>query len=191
MPVNDIKKDKSLNDFIVEFLRAVNNNDTSFIFKNIYEDIYNGHHEQPGTEVFKRIWKEDVNQILGREIIKAVTLGGVIVERNRFEMPYTSALFPSDKFNVYNHGIVISNNAFVYEQPSFSSTRLGAVSYDVVEVTNWSILDDTNASWTQVLLKNKRVGYITSTAIKSPLDYRFVFRKIKGNWLFSSFAAGD
>ncbi len=191
LPVNELNKDKSLNDFMVAFLRAVNNNDTSFLFNNLYEDMYNGHHEQPGIEVFKKVWKLDVNQILGKEIIKAVVLGGVMVEKNRFEMPYTSALFPSDKFNVYNHGIVIKNSAFVYEQPTISSPRAGALSFEIVEVTNWSVLDEENISWTQVLLKNKRAGYILSSDMKSPLDYRFVFRKIKGKWVFSSFAAGD
>lgn len=65
-----------------------------------------------------------------------------------------------------------------------------------IELLNWDVLSvdegiDELGGWTKVKLKDGRTGFVRSDAIRSPIDYRALFRRVEGKWRLTALVAGD
>jgi hypothetical protein len=71
--------------------------------------------------------------------------------------------------------------------PSTTSTPIDSVSFAILPVAR---VGADKEGWTAVQI-DKTVGYISSAYVRSPIDYRAIFRFEDRRWRLVTFVAGD
>ena len=113
-----------------------------------------------------------------------------------FCAPYTfSAEFPPE-MDVFDVVMVIQPEAQLHSGPSRSDPVVATLDYDIAEITDNSDFDPENPVkpyWLGIRTANGvHEGYVNSTAVRSPVDYRACFgRGADGGWIWDLFVAGD
>ena len=190
-PVDETYKDTSLILFRSDLLDAAISNDTSFIFRHLDTKIFNGFGGDGGIqEFFEVYWPDTSEDGLRPALIRALKLGGTL-HGNVYRIPYATE--HSQVQCSLECGIVIAPNINVREEPNPLSNSLTQLSYDVVNVVDWtpeeSVLD--HSKWINIKLLGGKSGWIPEIYLYSPIGYRFTFEKIDGRWIWTRWAAGD
>ena len=75
----------------------------------------------------------------------------------------------------------------VLEAPDPASERIGAVSWDLVEIPSL----DPDGPYQQVKLPDGTTGFIATGKLRSVIDYRLIASSRNDRWRITSFVAGD
>lgn len=196
-PVDEGAKDASFKAFRSKLIEAVKQRNTRFILTVLHPKVrlsFGGH---SGIKDFKEMWKPDsADSKLWNELSTVLALGGTFstYERKRsFWAPYIFSTFPDD-LDAFEHAAIVGENVRVRSQPNTTASIITNLSYDIVKSTfpNSDNLEEGDAlGWVRVVVPDGRNGYVASKYIRSPIDYRIGFEKIRGKWLITSFIAGD
>ena len=83
---------------------------------------------------------------------------------------------------------VIGSNVRVRSQPDTTSNAIDTVSFAILPLAR-PVTD--KEGWTAVQLDTQRVGYISAAYVRSPIDYRAIFRFENRRWQLVTLVAGD
>jgi hypothetical protein len=118
-----------------------------------------------------------------RETLK---LGGAF-EEGEFRAPYVWARWPS-RFPHLDFFAVLSKSAAVHAKAEESSRTLETLTQEIVgrfdELPN-------PPGWKAVRAPDGVTGYVRAEDVRSPVDFRALFRREKSGWRLALFAAGD
>jgi len=117
-------------------------------------------------------------------------LGSVRTGQNAFCLPYPSCISiepaPSDPYRVL---IVAAPETPLLEQPKRDARKLRILDHDVLQRNE--LFGEQDAGFQRVQLHDGEVGYIDSTALRSPLDLRMEIVRSQNGWRIRSIVAGD
>lgn len=196
-PVDEGAKDASFRAFRGKLIEAVAKRNTRFILTVLHPKVRLSFGGQSGAKDFRVIWKPDSpDSELWNELSAILSLGGtfsIAEEKRVFWAPYTFSTFPDD-FDSYEYAAIIGENVRVHSQTSTSSSIVTNLSYDIVKATfpaSESPQKGVVPGWVKVVVPDGRAGYVAKRFIRSPIDYRLSFERIRGKWLITAFIGGD
>lgn len=194
-PIDGAAKDKSFLAFRNELLKAVDTRNTAFIYGIVVKDIKNGFGGEDGILNFKKQWKlNSPKSDFWKEFGFAIKNGGNFQSDNSFVAPYTFSDFPAD-LDGFEHQAIIGENVRLREKPDISAGTVALLSYNIVKFDYEKSLKDPKDNekylWIKVETLGGKKGYVAPQFIRSPIDYRAGFEKIRGKWKLTFFLAGD
>ena len=143
------------------------------------------------------MWKPDSNNTeLWEKLSTVLSLGGTFSTsegKKLFWAPYTFSTFPED-LDAFEYAAIVGENVRVRSKPNATASIVTNLSYDMVKATfpgGDSDREGDIRGWVRVVVPDGRNGYVASRYIRSPIDYRLGFEKIRGKWLITAFIAGD
>jgi hypothetical protein len=128
----------------------------------------------------------DPQGTLWADLGAALALGGRFRSPDSFVAPYVFAAWP-DSLDSFECAAVVGDRVRVRSSADPGSAVVGNVSYEIVQV----LPAQQESATTQVRLANGRTGFIASSFVRSPVDYRAIFQKAGGQWRLRAFVAGD
>ncbi|MEK7724080.1 MAG: SH3 domain-containing protein [Acidobacteriota bacterium] len=196
-PVDEAEKNPSFLTFRTKLIDAVKKRDVKFLLGIVDKNIKNGFGGDDGITNFKKQWKiYNRNSELWKELGIVLNNGGVFDKENSntFYAPYLFSVFPED-IDAFEYQAIFGNNVNLRAKPDITSPIVATLSYNVVK-TDWekSIKSKTNqneALWLKIETLGGKKGYVKPEFVRSSIDYRAGFEKIRGRWIMTFFLAGD
>lgn len=195
-PVDEAPKDPSFHAFRKKLMKAVKNRDTTFILSILDENIINSFGGNDGIEGFKEQWKPDSpDSTLWETLYTVLSMGGsfaVFENQKTFCAPYVFSTWDRvGNFDAFEYYAVTGKNVKLRKEPGITSHVLLLLSYDIVKQTNDKSAKKDGHTWLQVETLSGKKGYVSDKFVRSPIDYRACFKKVKNNWRMTNFVAGD
>lgn len=201
-PVDEGPNDASFVAFRNKLLTAIDKRDTKAIVAVMDPRIKLSFGGDTGIAAFRRIWKPDSKQSkFWDEFGKVLRNGGNFDtsngRRNSFYAPYTFSSWPDD-LDSFEYQVIFGNNVNLRSAASMTANVVGQLSYNVVKVdydrsvkkrVNGKTTDD--YEWLRVTTLGGKTGFVNADYVRSSIDYRAGFTKVKGKWRFDFFVAGD
>lgn len=186
-PVDAAAKDPSFLAFRTQLLKIIERKDAKALLAVVNKDIKASFGMENGIEDFKTMWglNKPATSQLWAELSKVVTMGGSFSNKTTFVAPYVFSEWPENQ-DAFENWAVIANNVNIRAKPSTRAAVLKKVSYEILPIEF-----SENKQWVTVKLDQGKKGYIASQYIRSSVDYRAFFEKIKGSWQMTVFIAGD
>jgi hypothetical protein len=78
-------------------------------------------------------------------------------------------------------------------RPSAGSATLATLAYDIVEVSDWEVADQSTESkqkWVRIRVRQGE-GYVPEEQIRSPIEHTACFSKSASGWRMMGFAPGS
>ena len=195
LPVDEGPKDSSFKRFRDQLLQAARNHDRKFLLSVLSPEIQVSFGDDPGVENFIQYWRLDQpNSALWDELTTLLSLGGAFLQKDAFDAPYVSALWPPD-VDPFEHAAIIGKDVKLRREANSASPVVTTLSYDIVKVDyERSVRDKTREghySWVKVRTPSGTEGYVAGKYIRNAVDYRARFEKKGGRWLMTYLLAGD
>ena len=192
--VDEAAGDVSWLRFKKQLVGAIQKRDKQFLLSILDRNVRNQDDRSRGIAHFRKQWELDTDDSpLWRELAAALQLGGAYIKRENRPRelcaPYVLGRWPED-VEPFKHGVVISRDAQVQAEPSNSAAALGALSYDIVVVSDWEVDDkapEVKQKWVKIRYRN-RDGYIPEEQIRSPIEQAACFVKSANGWRMTAFA---
>lgn len=192
-PRDETEHDLSFMEYKLQLLKVIASKDLDGLLPLVSPEIHvsfgkeSGHHglislwnlgdngSSPFWSTLDNILKMGcVRQTLGKETI--------------FVAPYVYADFPGADGGWSM--IVTGHSVRVRETPSLTAKVLETLDYDVVNLADPKSFHP-NLEWAKISTPSGKTGYIRTTYLRAPLDYRAGFQKIHGKWQMIFFVSGD
>ena len=188
LPVDEASKRPDFFSFRASLQRAIARHDVVGLLAIVHPQIKNSFGGDDGFDNFRTMWKVDdpaseVWDVLGT----VLALGGSFHDADTFVAPYVFSRWP-EQFDSFEHVAVVGANVRVRSQPDTASAAIDTVSFAILPVARQSTDKE---GWTAVQIEKNRVGYISSAYVRSPIDYRAIFRFDDRRWRLVTFVAGD
>ena len=187
-PVDQCASDRSFVAFRNALRAAIARRDRAFILATVADNIEVDFGGGAGRATFARTWRLDRPQSsrLWDELGRVLALG-CARSQGEFYAP-AMAVTGDDVFeDPFTQAVAIRPNAEVRAAADAASRVVATLAWDIVTVPEWA----QDAAWQRVELADGRTGYMRSTDLRSPIDYRAAFRRIGGRWRMTAFIAGD
>lgn len=197
MPVDEAEKDPSFVIFRDKLLKAIQKRDIKFVLSIVDKNIKNGFGGEDGIANFKKNWKVyNRNSELWKELEIVLTHGGTFDKQNKrsFFAPYLFTTFP-EEIDAFEYQAIFGNNVNLRAKPDANAPIIASLSYNIVK-TDWenSVKLPNNENeflWLKVETLGGKKGYVKPEFVRSSIDYRAGFDKIRGRWIMTFFLAGD
>lgn len=196
-PADEGKKDASFNAFRTKLINAVKKRDVNFLLSIVDRNIKNGFGGEDGIENFKKGWKiNSRNSELWKELLAVLNNGGAFDDKRRtaFYAPYLFTDFPED-IDAFEYQAIFGNNVNLRAQPDINAPIVASLSYNIVKADFQNVISSpTNKNevlWVKVETLGGMKGYVKPEFVRSSIDYRAGFEKIRGKWMMTFFLAGD
>jgi hypothetical protein len=190
-PVDEAWKDPTLVAFRKDLLAAVKRRDVRYVVARAARKIQLSFGGYAGRKTFREwLTLEGMRETYWSELERVFSLGGVFTEKDSFCIPYVACVdVPGcPDCDPYDIVYVLAENAKAYAEMNTESPVVAKLSYDVLKMDHSK---DVIEGWIAVELPGGGVGYVTGPEFRSPLDYRALLRKRKGEWQIDIFIAGD
>ena len=196
-PVDEADKNASFLAFRTKLIQAVQKRDVKFVLSIVDKNIKNGFGGDDGIANFKKQWKiYNRNSEFWKEFSTVLTHGGTFDKENKlsFYAPYLFTVFPED-IDAFEYQAIFGNNVNLRAKPDVNSSIVAVLSYNVVQ-TDWenSVKSKSNQNeflWVKIKTLGGKIGYVKPEFVRSSIDYRAGFDKIRGRWIMTFFVAGD
>ncbi len=183
---------------------AVGRRDTEAVVALAHPDIQLSFGGAHGRDELRR-WLNGVDdapwtgEVYWKELETALNLGGtwrVYDDGSRdFCAPYTFTAELPVELSAFEVVMVILGDAPLYAGPSSKQPVIATLNYDIAEITDASRFDPDHPLlpyWLGIrTVDGAHEGYINSSAVRSPVDYRACFSEADGGWSWTLFVAGD
>lgn len=169
--------------------RAVDARDGDDLLALLAPDVLVNFGGESGRDAFARQWdlKAGVPDDLWKQL-GAILVLGCAKSTGALVMPSLAMQFDSDADeDVFDKMVVISSATALRALPDAASAPVASLSWDVVTALERRHQDD----WVRVQLADGRKGWVATSTLRSPLDYRAIFEKRGGRWMITAFVAGD
>ena len=199
LPVDEASKDPSFEDFRQRLRQAASRRDAGFILEIIDPEIWLSFGGHRGVKDFTEKWHpEKSDSEFWRELESILALGGTfetIDGQKEFCAPYVTCRwqelvkdFP-ELGEAHEYTVVLGKNVNVHSKPSADAPILETLSFNVLKLSQVDANERTQ--WVEIKTPGGHTGYISAKDVRSPLDYRASFKKVKGRWMLVTFIAGD
>lgn len=188
-------KDEHFKRFSDCLIKALQQDDSAYVFERVADDVFNGFGYNSGKEVFRRLWN-DPHEPIGEELLNALKLGAAYdKEMQRIMVPWHFLAFP-DSLDAFRWVYVLKDSTPVYAAPDTGAATTGRLEAGWIEVANWEpdtmdVGEYGAPRWIEVFLPSGGRGAVRRHRVRSPIDYRFWFERRNGRWLLMGWAAGD
>jgi hypothetical protein len=195
-PVDEGASDPQWPRFKARLIEALGRRDQQFLLSIVDRNIRNTT-DTSGAAEFKKLWDpQSAASPLWSELQKLLFLGSVFVRRDAKSQelcaPYVYYRWPRDGAGDAS-GAIIARETVLRAEPAASAASVGALSYDLVAVSDWEV-DDLNKESAQKWVKIKagsREGFVPEEHVRSPLEYRACFTNGGGRWRMTAFEVGE
>ena len=191
-PVDEAVRDPSFYLFRARLLEALVRHDAAALLRAVSQDVRTGFGPEGGKDDFRRRWiPERQGSQIWPTLASVLSLGGAF-QGGVFAAPYVYSNFPP-AVDAFEYGVILGENVRVRSRASSNAPSIARLSYDVVRVTDWDFDrgHTGRGPWAKVQLGNGRTGYVSSSLIRSPVDYRAMFEKRGGEWQLTALVSGD
>ncbi len=196
-PVDEASLDRSFAAFRAKLIAAVDRRDTAFVLSILDRRVKLSFGDDYGVAAFKRVWKPNSrNSDLWRELGRVIKSGGSFVEEGgtkTFFAPYIYTGFPDD-LDSYDYNVIAGDNVNLRRDPSTRSPVVARLSYNIVRVEHETVPKSGMSEypgWLNVRTLGGLEGYVKQEFVRSPIDYRAAFEKVRGKWVMVLFLSGD
>ena len=197
LPVDELASDASWASFKNRLVEAIGKRDRKFILGILDPNVRSGVDSIRGVAEFRKQWDLDSDKSpLWEELPAALFLGGAFVKHdkgaNEFCAPYVSVRWPQD-VDAFIGGAIVAKEVLVKSAPGTGSATLATLSYDIVEVRDWEVADQSAASrqkWVRIRLRQGE-GYVPEEQIRSPIEHTACFVRSASGWRMTGFAPGS
>jgi hypothetical protein len=191
IPVDDGAEDWGFSTFRNELIGAIARKDRSYLLGVVAPDIKVGFGSEPdNAEEFARIWKiQSPDSELWAKLDRVLRLGSRFEVANgerKYCAPYLCGTWPAD-FDPLSYVAVTGQAVPMRTLADDNSATVANLSYNVVRLVEWT----PDRRWAHVTMADGTSGFVDGGRVRSPIDYRAVFRQVNGKWMMSSFLAGD
>jgi len=188
LPVDEASTRPDFFSFRATLQRAVARHDAAALVAIVHPHIKNSFGGNDGIDEFRTMWKvtepdTEIWDVLG----SVLALGGSFHDADTFVAPYVFSRWP-EQFDSFEHVAVIGSSVRVRSQPDTTSGAIDTVSFAILPVARQATDKE---GWTAVQIDRQRVGYISSAYVRSPIDYRAIFRIENRRWQLVTLVAGD
>jgi hypothetical protein len=162
--------------------------------KIVMPNIQNSFGGDNGAANFKKMWKPQNPKSDVWPVLKLVLdMGGNFDSKTEFSAPYVYSAFPSD-LDGFETVAVTAADAVMRDKPKADATVVRKLDYDILtlaagaeKLQHESGPDD----WLEVKDAAGRHGFVLQHDVRSPIDFRAGFKKIKGRWRMVDLVVGD
>lgn len=192
LPVDGGAENPSFTEFRNRLRRAAQERDLTFVMSVLDPEVYVSFGLQAkGVAAFNEVWQpEGAGSTFWSELESVLGLGAT-GGNGEFWAPYVYSRWPQE-FDPFDHAAVIADEVLLLRSPKEDAPAVARLSYHIVRLLDPRVQDpSTGSSWQRVALPAGAVGYVPSSAIRSPLDVRVEFEEKEGRWLITTFIAGD
>lgn len=194
-PQDDAADDPAFVAFRTKLIAAAERKDVTYLLSIIDPKIKNGFGGQDGIANFKREWKiTSKNSKFWKEFLAAIKNGGKFENGGKsFMAPYTFTNWPDD-VDGFEYHVIFGNNVNLREQPDMKAKVVGHLSYNIVEIQPETVPKSGKSEhpgWYLIKTLGGIEGYVKQDFVRSHIDYRAGFDKIRGSWKLTFFLAGD
>ena len=186
-PVEACGGDPSLNTFRAELAAAVARKDKARLFALVADDVLVDFGGGSGRADFSAAWKLErpAASPLWAELGEVLRLGCA----REGDTAYAPALFAQlgDDEDSYELVVAVKPGSPMLVEPRDGSRIVKRLDWAVLTLVNW----DWTSAWVPVKLADGRGGYVRRDQVRSPLDHRALFKKVRGRWRITAFVAGD
>jgi len=186
LPVDQAASQPDFFTFRARLQAAVARRDEAAVLAAADPGIRTSFGDDDGLATF-RVKLRDPQGDLWSDLGAALALGGRFQSPDSFAAPYVFADWPSS-LDSFECAAVVGDRVRVRASADPGSAVVGSVSYEIVQVLP---AQQGSGVTTQVRLANGRSGFIASSFVRSPVDYRAIFQKAGGQWRLRAFVAGD
>ena len=188
LPVDEASKRPEFFAFRARLLRTIARPDPAAQLAVVHPQIRNSFGDDDGIRGFRVMWtleapESEIWDTLGT----VLALGGTFQDENTFVAPYVFSRWPS-QFDAFEHVAVIGSDVRVRSQATSTATTVASMSFAILPVARQAAELE---GWTAVRLEGGRVGYVASEYVRSPIDYRAIFRFENRQWRLVMLIAGD
>ena len=188
LPVDEASTRPDFFSFRAALQRAIAQHSAAGLLAIVHPHIKNSFGDDDGIDAFRTMWKitepdSEIWDVLG----SVLALGGSFHDADTFVAPYVFSRWP-EQFDSFEHVAVIGSNVRVRSQPDTTSNAIDTVSFAILPLAR-PVTD--KEGWTAVQLDTQRVGYISAAYVRSPIDYRAIFRFENRRWQLVTLVAGD
>ena len=196
LPIDEGATDESWPRFKARLIDALARRDQQFLLDIVDRKIRNTSGIE-GPAEFKKLWEpQSTDSPLWTELPKLLFLGSVVVKRDaktsELCAPYVHYKWPDNAAGNAT-GAIIAKETLLKSEPAANSATLAALSYDLVNVIDWEVADqskDSPQKWVK-LKAGAREGYVAEEHVRSPLEYRACFIKSGARWRLTELDAGE
>lgn len=193
-PIDEAAKDASFVQFRNELKDVITRKDAAKLFHYLASDIRLSFGGDAGGPAFHKMWKPfDKDTKVWKALSLVVDNGGKFVVPGGFAAPYVYAAFPED-LDGFTYVAVTNAQAVLRDAPNANARVLRKLDYDILEVVKSSGKMQHEAGpndWDEVKHASGQRGFVLSSDVRSPVEYRAIFEKRKGTWVIQTFIAGD
>jgi hypothetical protein len=159
----------------------------------VHPQIRNSFGDDGGIKEFRKKWKpESPDSELWDTLVEILRLGGSFRDAGKgrdFWAPYVYSNFPED-VDAFEYVAVTGENVNVRQKPDPASAVVSTLSYDLVKAPEGPP-QGRAGDWVRVVTPGGKEGFVSRRFLRSPVDYRAGFTKVKGRWMMSALVAGD
>jgi hypothetical protein len=186
-PVDQCTRDRPFVQFRSELRRTVAKRDAEALLKVVADDVYASFGGYIGKKDFIELWKLGRNprqSHVWQELGKALELGCAVAGDARV-VPSFEIQLGGDR-DPFETRIALPG-AILRASPSDRSAAIARLNWQVLTVSEpWD-----GGAWVRVKLDDGRTGYVREGMARSVIGWRAAFHKRGGQWLMTSFVAGD
>jgi hypothetical protein len=193
-PIDEAAKDPSFVQFRNELKAVIARKDAAKLFTYLASDIHLSFGGDYGAPEFHQMWKPfDKDTKVWSVLGLIVDNGGKFIAPGGFAAPYAYAAFPED-LDALSYVVVTNPAAALREKPNADARAIGKLNYDILEVVKSSGKMQHEAGpndWDEVRTAASQRGYVLSSDVRSPVEYRAIFERRNGKWVIQTLIAGD
>jgi hypothetical protein len=120
-------------------------------------------------------------------------MGGNFDSKTEFSAPYVFSAFPSD-LDGFETVAVTAADAVLRDKPKTDAAVVRNLDYDILTLKNGAKKLQHEAGsndWLEVTDAAGKHGFVLQRDVRSPIDFRAGFKKIKGRWRMVDLVVGD
>ena len=204
-PVDEAAQDASFKRFRDRLIVAVKRRDRKFLLSIVHPKIQHSFGGDGGIRKFVDTWKlNSPASKVWTELLAVLSLGGSFDKENGqkiFGAPYVTSRWDSIQnklppdADAFSYSAIIASRVSVHRRPEAAAPVDFSLSYDVVHVdyerSLWKDADREELSWVKIRTLKGEEGYVQGGKIRSAIDYRAYFKRVRGKWMMYVFIAGD
>lgn len=186
LPVDEAVSNPEFFAFRARLQGALARHDVEALMAVVDPHVKNSFGGDDGAEAFRKGWRlDEPGSRLWAALATVVALGGSFQARDTFVAPYTFSKWP-EPFDSFEHVVLTASNVRVRTRPAADAPVAAVLSFAILKIAG----QDSDA-WRAVKLDEGRIGYVSSSLTRSPIDYRAYFTRSSGQWRLTLFLAGD
>lgn len=196
-PVDEGSADASWVQFRAWLLEALQRGDRRALTGIVDANILNALEAPRGIAEFRKTWGLDgTDTQFMRELSVILQLGSAWYQPKKSARmlcaPYVPIKWPLDDVDPYDSGAIVVKEALVKDAPSHGALTLGSLSYDIVAVRDWEVIDSEpkiQQRWVKVRFES-RDGFVPDEHIRSAIEHRACFAKTGAGWRLTEYVLG-